>query len=547
MNPNTCFITTVDYHTIAYYSHLVPVVIAMLLAILVLFKSRFSLISRVFALFVSGFCLWLIGDVVLWTQSDYHLVTSFWAPLDYINVVFYLAGAYFFAILVNDGKKVPEWLKIAFLALSIPAWWITVTGKSITGFNQPQCEAFNSEWLTQYKLAIEWIVCIYILVSAILASRKTARQRRVEIWTVAAGLLLFFAVFSVTEYISSQTGIYEINLYSLFVLPAFLFMIIYAVTNLHVFHLRILGTQLLSYVLIVMVGTQFFFIEDSGAQKLTLVTFVVTLAFGVLLARDAKKEFDQRRRIERLAEDLKKANERLTELDKQKTEFVSFATHQLRSPLGSIRGNASMILEGDLGEVPKPVRDIIQVIETSTKTLVSIVEDYLNVSRIELGTMKYNLIAMDFKDLLNDVMNEQKVNIGAKGLAYSVSVDASQTYPIKADPDKFKQVIMNAIDNSIKYTPQGSIEVSLTKDTAHKMICLKIADTGVGIKSEVMPKLFQKFSRAPSASEANIHGTGLGLFIAKEIMNAHGGKIWAESAGEGKGSQFYVELPEATS
>jgi signal transduction histidine kinase len=110
---------------------------------------------------------------------------------------------------------------------------------------------------------------------------------------------------------------------------------------------------------------------------------------------------------------------------------------------------------------------------------------------------------------------------------------------------------MNTVDNSIKYTPEGSIALSLEKMVAKdgpnagkSVVRFKVADTGVGIRADVIPKLFQKFSRAPKASEANIHGTGLGLFIAKEIMIAHGGRVWAESAGEGKGSQFYVEVPE---
>jgi signal transduction histidine kinase len=116
---------------------------------------------------------------------------------------------------------------------------------------------------------------------------------------------------------------------------------------------------------------------------------------------------------------------------------------------------------------------------------------------------------------------------------------------VKADPDKLKQVLMNTVDNSVKYTEKGSIAVSVAKDEADDSIVFKVSDTGVGIEADVIPKLFQKFSRANNANEANIHGTGLGLYIARDIMNAHGGRIWAESEGVGKGSQFYVEIPES--
>ena len=206
--------------------------------------------------------------------------------------------------------------------------------------------------------------------------------------------------------------------------------------------------------------------------------------------------------------------------------------------------NASAGDEGDAGPVSDGMRKIVQTILTSVNTLSSVVEDYLNITRIELGTMRYDLKEIDLKGLVAEVVAEQKPNIEAKGLAFNVSIDQAQPYPIKADLDKFKQVLMNVVDNSVKYTLKGSISISLEKDTARHMIRFKVVDTGVGIAPEVMPKLFRKFSRAKNASEANIHGTGLGLFIAKEVVTAHGGRLWAESEGEGKGSAFIVEVPE---
>ena len=544
MDINTCFATTETYHTIANYSHLVPVSIAVILGIFALVASRFSFLSKILAIFIVSFCLWLVGDLVVWTGRDYNLVNFMWAPLDYINVIFYLLGAYFFTVLVSEGKKIPTWLKFLFLTLSVPAWWITVSGQSITGFNQPQCEAFNSELLTNYKLVIEWLVCAYILIITIISTRKVERNKKNQYWIVSLALLLFFGVFSVTEYISSQNGIYEINLYSLFILPVFLGLIIYSITNLKMFQLRLVDAQLIVYVLLIMVGSQFFFLENVTDKVLTIVTLAISAFLAITLLRNIKKEAEARKKIEELAASLQSANTRLREQDIQKTEFISFATHQLRSPLTSIKGNTSLILEGDAGPVPEQMKGIIEIIYTSIKTMGNIVEDYLNMSRLELGTMKYNLIEMDFKDLVHDVMNEQKINIESKALTYSISVDEALTYKIKADPDKFKQIIMNVVDNSVKYTPKGSLSISLTKNPAHNAILFSVSDTGVGIKPEVIPKLFRKFSRAPDASVSNIHGTGLGLYIAKEFIAAHKGRIWAESQGEGKGSQFYVEVPE---
>jgi signal transduction histidine kinase len=250
----------------------------------------------------------------------------------------------------------------------------------------------------------------------------------------------------------------------------------------------------------------------------------------------------QRERIEFLAADLQKANDRLTDLDKQKSEFVSFATHQLRAPLTAMKGYASLILEGDLGAISEDVKNAIVRIYESSNTLTSIVDDYLNISRIELGTMKYSFEKIDLRDLVNDVIGELKPNIEKSKVKFDFDYDKTKKYMVKVDPNKFKQIIANLVDNSIKYTPQGEVKVNLALVSGK--ILFSVKDNGIGIAPEVLPKLFMKFSRATNGSRQNIHGTGLGLFVAKEIVSAHRGRIWAESVGEGKGSSFFVEVDE---
>jgi signal transduction histidine kinase len=177
---------------------------------------------------------------------------------------------------------------------------------------------------------------------------------------------------------------------------------------------------------------------------------------------------------------------------------------------------------------------------TSTNNLVTIVGDFLDVSRIEQGRMKYDYSEFDLQELVAQVMTEYKPNIEKKGLALNYKFNDSKHYMINADRGKIKQIIGNVIDNSIKYTPQGSLSVSLDEDKGKALIT--IADTGVGIPAGTIPKLFQKFTRAENANETNIIGTGLGLYVAKQMIEAHKGRIWAESEGEGKGAQFYIEL-----
>lgn len=234
------------------------------------------------------------------------------------------------------------------------------------------------------------------------------------------------------------------------------------------------------------------------------------------------------------------ANEKLRELDRQKTEFVSIASHQLRSPLTAIKGYSSMILENTYGEVNEKLRQPIQNIFDASQRLVNIIEDFLNVTRIELGKMKYEITTFNWRDLTEKLVTEMRPTVERKGIALTFSAGEGN-FLIAADVGKISQVISNLVDNAMKYTNQGSISVSLASDEG--TVRLSIKDTGVGIPAETVPKLFEKFVRADDAGKVNYSGTGLGLYVAKQMVEAHGGKIWAESEGVGKGSTFTVELP----
>ncbi|MSU55106.1 MAG: GAF domain-containing sensor histidine kinase [Candidatus Taylorbacteria bacterium] len=245
--------------------------------------------------------------------------------------------------------------------------------------------------------------------------------------------------------------------------------------------------------------------------------------------------------LEETNQKIEKANKQLKELDRLKSEFVSIATHQIRGPLTAIEGYASMMIEGDYGEMSEKLKDPINTIYHSSQTLVGIVEDFLNASQIDQGKMKYDFSTFDMCALVKEVVVEEKPILEKKGLTVSV-FECFEQNNVSGDRDKIKQVIGNLIDNAIKYTPKGSITVTLKVESESKKVLIIIKDTGVGIRPETIPHLFKKFSRAKDASRVNIMGTGLGLYVAHEMIKAHNGKIWVESEGEGKGSTFFVEM-----
>lgn len=218
-----------------------------------------------------------------------------------------------------------------------------------------------------------------------------------------------------------------------------------------------------------------------------------------------------------------------------------------------------MLLEGSFGPIEDKARGAIDRIFDSSQKLVNVIEDFLNITRIELGRMKYEVSVFDLSKLAETVMTDQRPNVEKKGLAISLEATPGD-YQISADSGKVTQVISNVIDNSIKYTPArtggqggptGWIKIKLENmkrgkgSKGKEVVRLTIADSGVGLEPATLKKLFNKFVRATDAGKTNITGTGLGLYVAKQIVEGLGGKIWAESEGKGKGSQFIVEFPHS--
>lgn len=223
-----------------------------------------------------------------------------------------------------------------------------------------------------------------------------------------------------------------------------------------------------------------------------------------------------------------------------KNEFIALATHQIRGPLGAIRGYVSLLLEGSYGNVPKEFIEPLDIIFRSTDSLNKTVSDFLDVSRIEQGAMRYYLKDFNFIDLVKEVVDEMKLGIKKDNLELKLKITSLDCY-VHEDKAKLKQVLINLVDNAHKYTKEGWIEIGVQKNKKDTVL-FSVKDSGVGIEKETMPLLFKKFSRSQDSHGVNILGTGLGLYIAKKMLEAKGGKIWAESEGKNKGSQFYVEL-----
>ena len=226
-------------------------------------------------------------------------------------------------------------------------------------------------------------------------------------------------------------------------------------------------------------------------------------------------------------------------LEKLKTDFVSISAHQLRTPLTSLRWSLESLRFS--GKLSSEQLKILDRAKESLERMLILVNELLDIVRIEEGKELYKISRVKFEEILKKVIKEYEEKIKEKNLKFELKLPLKRIPRIKADPEKIALVIENLLDNAIRYTPAGgSITISLNLN--ENELQFSIEDTGIGIPEKEKKNIFTKFFRASNAIKTETEGSGIGLFVSKNIIEAHGGKIWFQSQ-EGKGSKFYFTIP----
>lgn len=227
--------------------------------------------------------------------------------------------------------------------------------------------------------------------------------------------------------------------------------------------------------------------------------------------------------------------------DRMKTEFVSVAAHQLRTPLSAIKWIFERLINDKSLNLKEGQKKIIKEGLDSTNRVISIVNDLLDIVRIEEGREVYKLIPYNLEKVAQSVIETYREIIKKKNIKFEYNVLNRKLPKVKIDPQKIYLVIQNLLDNAIRYSPPGGI-VSINIMSDGKDVKFSISDTGIGIPKKEKDSIFKKFFRGSNATKAHTEGNGIGLYIAKNIIEAHGGKIWFDSE-ENKGTTFYFTLP----
>lgn len=394
-------------------------------------------------------------------------------------------------------------------------------------------------------MALFGLLVAYLIISSIVSIVKNTLhsegQKRDQYKFILIGTIITFSLllcFNLLLPVVFNIVIF-ISLAPLFILP-FVAFTSYAIMRYHLLDVKIIATEVLIFALSIGTLLEILLSETVTAAVIRFLIFLLILSLGILLDKSVRREVNQRVQLQKLTQELSQANDKLTALDKARAEFISIASHQLRTPPATLKWYLSAILAGDYGNVPESVSSPLKKAEQTNNLLISLIEDMLNVSRIERGTMEFLFEPVNVEELAKTTYEQLVPMASDKQLIFKYNPPAKPLPNIMADKEKLRQVINNLIDNAIKYTPHGSVTLSLSQDKGKVMF--SVTDTGKGIAKGETKNIFQKYTRGKD-SIMHSAGLGLGLYVAKIIVEQHKGKLWAESEGEGKGSTFIVSIP----
>ncbi len=520
------------------------IVVDLFLAFIVFRSNSKSATNIIFTVLSFSIIFWLSTISVVYSQklSSFALLAVrlgifFAAP---VSASFFLLAHTFPSDKLKLSKKI-FWVFI-FATIAMMAWNLSpyaFTGAEVIA---GEIHTTTGPGIIPFSIfsTIFSFLAVYLLIKKYKNTKDTERQ---QIGLVLTGIFLMLLLVILTVLIpiiiiKSGAFIPVMPLYTLI----FLGMTAYAIVKHHLFNIKIIATEALTVLIWILLFSKALTAESFASRITDVLILLLTIIFGISLIKTVRKEVEQRERLENLTIDLEAANKKLQDLDALKSEFLSFASHQVKSPMVVVKGYAQLIADGTYGQVPAKVKETSDNIKKQADKLIALVNNLLDITKIEEGgKIDLKFSPLDIVKLIADMVEQYKILATEKKLDLSFE-SAGPSLTINGDEQKITQIIQNLLDNSLKYTPAGFIKVKVEDKGASVLI--SVVDSGRGMSKELLAKLFGRYIR-DEKTKNEVQGTGLGLYLAKQIAIAHNGEIWAESDGEGKGSHFYVRLSKA--
>lgn len=457
-----------------------------------------------------------------------------------------MAAAGFILLFVTSfiGRSVPS-RKLAAMALPAAALAaLSFTPWLVARVSVAEGGALRFEEGFLFFAYVPVLIAHFLLpIVLLLRARRRAEEPRLraQAASVAVGLAAFAAVtLTVNLFLQNalSTEAFRVGIYAMLFFVAG---VAWAIARHRFLKVRFLAAELLLLGILAALLTRVLLAGSVRQAAFDLASLGVALVLGFVLVRGVLREERHRRELEALAAELSASNARLRRLDDLKTTMVSIASHQIRGPLGGIRGYLTMFRDGDLGPIGPKQKEIVTLNLNVTTRLLNAVETFLDITKLESGSLAVRTEVLPIDAALEDVHGEFVLPAAKKGIALSLKIDGPRPILADFDPEKIKHVIFNLIDNALKYTEEGSVAVTLRREGNEAVV--EVADTGMGIPPGDAPRLFGKFQRGELVIDRG--GSGLGLYVAKMLTEMQRGRIWASSPGVGRGSTFGFSVPLA--
>jgi signal transduction histidine kinase len=509
---------------------LTAALVNLVLSATVYFHSRRQLVATIFGSFALSVSLWSLATFLMTTEAASFELFRIGTILHYIsgNLVFW--SLFWFSVYFPSRRDHSLFLPLALSAANaLILISILTTTFLFVGFKNTAALPEKIIFSAIGYVILSTVTVFMFALSQLFLARKylsATGEEKTQIAGIIAATLLTGSLGLVTNLILPGFGNFSLfYLGPIITTPLFVGVMIYAILKYRLFNLRVIAAEIFTAFLVVALVAELFLSNTSAEIGTRSVILLIAGIIGVVLIRSVYREIKAREEIERLNQSMQ--------------EFVAITSHQIRSPLTHIKAALSTIREGTLGQVDPKATAVLSKVSVSTERLITLVNDLLDMSSMESGKMQYNFAEFDFAGLVDSVAAEFIDPAKEKAVILTWQ-KPTQPIIIKCDERKLRQVVFNLVDNALKYTQKGFVEIKLIKEV--DAVELSVKDSGVGMSPETIAHLFEKFSRAKTGAAAKAEGTGLGLYVAKRIVNDHQSELWAESEGPGRGSVFHLRL-----
>ncbi len=507
-----------------FYAYVPAIVISLYFAVIIMVRDKFSKVSLSFFAMALTFSIWLGNEIVQWTAVYHWMIFTSWKLSIFFETLFFLSILFTLSSFIQNSKILKR-VKYVNFVMPIAALFVINSTWNMMSYDFQNCEGVPGQlWLYFYMYQFLMLIFVWWAGSRALKEEQQVDHNKYKM-KVLAGIITLFALFLATNIASEVVGSYFLNILIPVGMIACVALIAFPAVEHPIFSFKFYRSEVLIYSSIALVGS-LLLIPDFTSQRIVIIGTLLALIFvGKSVMSINKREAKQRDELDNL-------NKKLQKLDATKNEFLSFATHQLRSPLTSIKWGLNSLKE-------KYSPETTDHLLATTDDLIGTVNDLLDISKIEQGGLVMKMEEFDLHDFVGRVVEEFRMTAEKKGLRLAFTGDIVPCF-VLADENKLRQVFVNLIDNAIKYTQKGDIKVVFRR--IGKTAEVSVWDTGPGIAPEELKDLFDKFLRG-AAGKASQGGSGLGLYLAKKIIENHKGHLSAKSDGIGKGSVFTVALP----